>query len=251
VPPTVLAQIVDSDQSDTSGADTTGGAAAAQAPQQTPPAAGQAEPLDIPPSDEAGPLDTPAAGRNQPLDTSVTDPDGTDGTVAGQDTALGTQDAGIGDLSAGTRTGFGPSVTVGTLTVDQSGTGRLQQVVDGVQVQHVVGQAIVIYSQQVPPGTTLPPNLNVGAAPAGRPATGQPGVANQLPANQSRGGRGLPPPASNRAGSQTLGGGPAIGAPMPVAAGIIRLISDRRPNDDVGTGQQPAASLPATGQELR
>jgi hypothetical protein len=194
---------------------------------------------------QAGTQDTPAAGSAQPIDTPATGEQRQDGTaqsdISGQDQ--------VGSTTNGAGTGVGPTIPVGTLTVDQSGTGRLQQVVEGVQVQHVVGQAIAIYSQDGASNTALPPNLDpeaatVGQPAAGQPATGQPlgGAPGGAAQNQSRSPIDVQPNSAQPGGS-----------PMPVAAGTIRLISDRRPtgNAGSGTGAQPAASLPATGQELR
>ena len=78
------------------------------------------------------------------------------------------------DPSATTGTGNVPGGTpmthqIGTLTVDQSGTGRLQQTVEGVQVQDVVGQAIVLYSSSASANTPLPPNLDAAADPNADP----------------------------------------------------------------------------------
>jgi hypothetical protein len=143
---------------------------------------------------------------------------------------------------------------IGTLTADQNGTGRMQQTVEGVQVRNVVGQAIVLYSQG---GTqqTLPANLNGGTGPAGRQQV-------VIDSSSARGSQGV------GGGAQTGGvppvaaaGQTAIGAKLPVAAGIIRLISDRRPpatdGDTTGSSarvnsgiEQPANATPATGQNI-
>jgi hypothetical protein len=160
-------------------------------------------------------------------------------------------DVGFGSGTAGTGVGLGPSITVGTLTIDQGGTGQLQQVVDGVSVQHVVGQAIVIYAQGDQLRGLPPTNRNAGAAAPGQPRTGQTGIVAQPPANQPRGGAATAPSAARRAGAPALGADQAFAGPVPVAAGIIRLMSDQPAGEGVGTPQRPAASLPATGQELR
>jgi hypothetical protein len=140
---------------------------------------------------------------------------------------------------------------IGTLTVDQSGTGRMQTVVEALQVQDVVGQAIVLYSQAADQQNTLPPNLDPTVDPAGGnnvidPAQPRPG--------QSAVGRTSPsaPAAPN---SATVGLG--LNSPQPVAAGIIRLMSDRRrstTNEPVPDGvfggpptQQPADNTPPVG----
>jgi hypothetical protein len=152
-------------------------------------------------------------------------------------------------IGAGGGPGIGPAVTVGVLTVDASGTGRLQQVVEGIQVEQVLGQAIVIYTEQVPGSTTLPPNLDVGGnAPAGAAATGQ---AQQT--NQSAGSSGIATQATapNQAAPQTAGGVVPNGSQTPVAAGLIQLMSDGGPTAAADDVQQPAASLPSSEQELR
>ncbi|HEX3600354.1 MAG TPA: PDZ domain-containing protein [Lacipirellulaceae bacterium] len=94
---------------------------------------------------------------------------------------------------------------IGTLTVDQSGTGRMQHVVEGMQVRNVVGQALVIYTSGTTPAVTLPPSLDTTVDPAGKTA-------------------GSAPPIQQHANGVTTSG-----EQKPVAAGIIRLISDRRP----------------------
>jgi hypothetical protein len=247
VPRTVLAQVIDAGQSGGAGGAVSDGAAGTASPAaaQTPPT-GQAQPLDTPNTGQVGPLDTPATGdAPQPIGDGLQP---TDQTQVGLDD--GTGSAGTG----GTGIGAGPAIPVGTLTVDQSGTGRLQQTVEGMQVRAVVGQAIVIYTQGVPANNTLPPNLDAGAGAAGQAA---PGGARRFRGNTptTAQGRGVPNDAV------TQGTTPATGNQMqPVAAGIIRLLSDAPPTTGaetgqqpgaVETGQQPAASLPTTEQDLR
>lgn len=111
---------------------------------------------------------------------------------------------------------------VGTLTVDQSGTGRLQQVVEGVQVQNVIGQALILVAQPAPTDATLPPNLD---------ATVEGKVADQA---QNATSQRLP----NQTTSAAANGGDGKSVNGPVAAGIIRLLSDRGP----GLNQAPAGS---------
>jgi hypothetical protein len=246
IPRTVLAQVVEGVEADPSAAGATNGASAGQAQPVTP--GGPEQPL-IPNTGQVDPLDTPPIG--QARTSQDTQRDGALGDRTGQDTGLETGDAGIGSASIGTGTGLGPTVNVGTLTVDQSGTGRLQQVVEGVQVQQVVGQAIVILSDQVSPNTALPANLNAaGAATPDQAAAAQRNAADQTRPGDLRRGTARPPTASNQTVPPTAVGGQGVGNPMPVAAGIIRLMSDRRPNDGLDAGQ-PAASLPTTGQDLR
>jgi hypothetical protein len=101
---------------------------------------------------------------------------------------------------------------IGTLTVDQSGTGRMQQVVEGIQVQAVVGQAIVLYSQNAPNAnqqTTLPSNLDPSTDPSS-------------PNSENGASKASLPAAS---GNNQVAPNPGA----PVAGGIIRLMTDRRP----------------------
>ena len=136
---------------------------------------------------------------------------------------------------------------IGTLTVDQSGTGRMQQKVETVQVRNVVGQAIVIYSQ-VSSSATLSPNSNGNAGAATRTAvTDTPRGAPTQPTDPAAL---QPQPLKLRLRR------------VPVAAGIIRLVTDRRPpgsagpqaaQPPVGTDgavEQPAAAAPPTGQNI-
>jgi len=113
---------------------------------------------------------------------------------------------------------------IGTLTVDQSGTGRLRQKVESVQVRNVVGQAIVLYSQNGSAPNTTSNDVNRG------------GVLTQQQA--------------------------AGGAQVPVAGGIIHLVTDRRPQAPTGPQavqtpaaangavEQPASAAPPAGQNL-
>jgi membrane-associated protease RseP (regulator of RpoE activity) len=117
---------------------------------------------------------------------------------------------------------------IGTITVDQTGTGRMQQKVESAQVRNVVGQAIVLYSQGGSPQTV--PN-----AP-GTQATLAPQTANSQSATS--------------------------GTQVPVAGGLIQLVTDRRPAATAGpqTSQtpappngaveQPANATPPAGQNL-
>lgn len=110
---------------------------------------------------------------------------------------------------------------IGTLTVDQSGTGRMQQTVEGVQVRNVVGQSIVIYSQGGSQ-TSIPPNAGAGAAARqgvvdATSAQGSQGIVRASDVAQASGGR------------------------VPIAAGVIRLMSDRRPPPSTANGTSPTA----------
>jgi hypothetical protein len=143
--------------------------------------------------------------------------------------------------------GTTPGNQIGTLTVDQSGTGRLQQVVEGMQVRDVVGLAVVIYSHTADPQNTLPPDLNSTADPnGGRPGAAQTQSAGANP-NSAVPPVGKVPPAS---AIQPTGQPKGL-----VAAGIIRLVGDHgatvggnTPNAGVGAPvQQPANNVPPTG----
>jgi hypothetical protein len=117
---------------------------------------------------------------------------------------------------------------IGTITVDQTGTGRMQQKVESAQVRNVVGQAIVLYSQGSSPQTA-------STAPGAQGSTA----------------------------SQTVTAQPTTGGTqVPVAGGIIQLVTDRRPpattgpqtsRTPAGTNgavEQPANAAPPTGQNL-
>jgi hypothetical protein len=207
----------------------------------------------------------PASGLAQPTTTPATaGPVATATTPAGQSTVNNAQQ----NQPAPTNTAVNPTNTVastakgvngalldniGTLTIDQSGTGRMQQKVEGVKVRNVVGRAIVIYSQSKPQ-QTLPADLNGSAGAASRE-----GIRDTVPAPGSQ--------ATTTAGQRnttasTVAPNPPWGTRLPVAAGIIRLISDRRPpatgtqTTETPTGtnpaiEQPANAVPATGATNR
>jgi hypothetical protein len=124
---------------------------------------------------------------------------------------------------------------IGTLTVDNSGTGRMQQLVEGLQVRDVLGLALFIYQQPKADQPTLPANLD----PTSDPGTPNPQAQN--PTNSTK-------QAQNTAA-------PADQPQLPVAAGVIRLIADRRP---IGTAQNgtreqsppvPPTELPTAQRE--
>ena len=112
---------------------------------------------------------------------------------------------------------------IGPLTVDQSGTGRMQHVVEAAQVRNVIGQAIVIYSQASGPQKTLPPNLD----PTADPTAG----------STSKAGGDVGGAAAATANTTKL----TRGTSTPVAGGVIRLISDRRPPTDTSGTTSEAA----------
>jgi hypothetical protein len=128
--------------------------------------------------------------------------------------------------------GAGPAITIGTLTVDQSGTGRLQQTVESVRVQDVVGQAIVIYSQNTGPGpATLPPNLDVTNDPQNVPETADPRQATTAPTAVA--GADVAPPAGIVGNNRQV-----IAGNTPVAAGLIRMMNGNVPGA-TGTADTP------------
>jgi PDZ domain len=139
---------------------------------------------------------------------------------------------------------------LGTITVDQSGIGRMRQKVESMQVRNVVGQAIVLYSQGGSQ-TTLPANLNGNAGAASRQGVTDSTSRGSQGATGANGGQ-------ETAASQT----PAPGSQVPVAGGIIQLVNDRRPPGTAapqtpqtsaganGEIQQPASATPPAGQSL-
>ena len=212
------------------------GASDPGANQQTPgnaagtPTDGRTDQSTIPPSGQIRPLSTPPSGQARPLTSTPTGlPD--------------TRQPGRADTPSETPHA-GTLSQIGILTVDQSGTGRLQQVVEGVQVADIVGQAIVIHAPVQPPQTAIPPNTNVSGV---RKAAGDPNVPAQLPpaAASREVPRGAQPPV--------LANGQVNGSTQPVAAGMIRLLSDRRPA--ISATESPDGQLnsqsqrPATGNE--
>jgi hypothetical protein len=143
----------------------------------------------------------------------------------------------------------GPAITIGTLTVDQSGTGRLQQTVESVRVQDVVGQAIVIYSQHTGPGpATLPPNLDVTNDPQNAPDTADPRRATTAPTAVA--GADVAPPAGIVGNNRQV-----IAGNTPVAAGLIRMMNGSVPGatgttDTPVTDAVPSVPLPDAPQAV-
>lgn len=138
-----------------------------------------------------------------------------------------------------TGTGSGTLKNIGTLTVDLNGAGRLQQKVESGRVRDVVGQALVVYGPHASSPTATPKNSDVASQPPSRP--------------------GLSGPISAGNYDQSLQGS---GIDVPVAGGIIQLITDRRPSAGpmpqsaqapVGAGEpvdQPASVPPPANQNL-
>lgn len=217
-------------------------------PESPPAATGRPTPeangTSIPASGVAGPLSTPTNGQ---INVSSATPTG----QSSANIALSQQIDQANAVSAGN--GGAPMIKeIGTLTVDQSGTGRIQQTVEAMQVRDVVGQALVLYAQSGSNQKTLPPNLDPTVDPAavdlpagqtGNPPNGAP-VANR-PAIRGGGPGGLVGPSAGAVAA------PTIGAPVPVAAGIIRLVSDHQPAPidsaaaDAQEFGQPVAPQPA------
>jgi hypothetical protein len=206
IPRTVLAQVTDTTQTNETA---------------SPPSANS-----IPATGNVEPLDTPATGQIRQPGATATGKSRVEEARRSQLTTPGATD-GIGGVS--------PTLNqIGTLTVDDSGTGRMQQVVEGVQVRDVVGQAIVLYSQTGTQPTPLPANLD----PSADPATGAP-ATNPQSARRSQSLE--PSPPSNEA-AQLRAQNPNVGdSQVPVAAGLIRLMSDRRP---VGSGVEGTGTAP-------
>jgi hypothetical protein len=270
IPPTVLAQVTE----ENSGSGTATPPTGQVQPNSTPPT-GEVNPNLTPPTGEVNPNLTPPTGEVNPNLTPPTGqvlPPGTPPTgrvlspgapPTGRVLPSGTTATGLPDPDAvgddgvvgtavndGFFNGDGQSIStlaqIGVLTIDQSGTGRLQQVVEGVRVRDVVGQAIVIYAPATAPQTTVPPNTNVSGTRGDSSATnqypaGNPQAGNTQAAAQSRQLPGQTPQ------QQIANTGRLSGTPVPVAAGIIRLMSDRRPNLDAsgatGSSVQPNQTI--------
>jgi hypothetical protein len=223
-------------------------------PNSTPPT-GEVNPNLTPPTGEVNQNLTPPTGQVLPPGTPPTGdvlPPGTpatgqpDANAAGEEGLAGLDDS---DIASGNALSGSTMAAIGVLTVDQSGTGRMQQTVEGVRVRDVVGQAIVIYAPAAPATTTVPPNTNVsgtrGAAAAA--PSDQERLGNAPGINQSRQQPGTVP---GNAPQQLTSGGPITGTPAPVAAGIIRMMSDRRPNVSApgAAGATQQTGLPAPTQ---
>jgi hypothetical protein len=199
-------------------------------PNLTPPT-GEVNPNLTPPTGRVLSPGAPPTGRVLPPGTTPTgqpDPD-----AAQDDGVVG---SGVND-GLGTGLNMSTAAQIGVLTVDQSGTGRLQQIVEGVRVRDVVGQAIVIYAPAAPPQTTVPPNTNVSGTRGDTTPTSTPQYpdGNAPAAAQPRQ---VPGQTPQQVATNT---GPLAGTLVPVAAGIIRLMSDRRPivNTPGATGAAP------------
>jgi len=192
------------------------------------PPTGQTQPLDTPPTGSINELDAPATGEVNELDATPTGQsrvDPRDGANAG----------GAGQGAAN------PAVPIGTLTVDQNGTGRLQQVVEAARVQDIVGLAIVIYSQGGETQAAQHGNLNSAE-----------GAALRQPEGARTGNTGVSPTGNRGAGQQA---GAASGREdasgmnegRPVAGGTIRLMSERNPGEAGGAAGVEGVQSQAAG----
>lgn len=251
IPRTVLAQVAAGNQGGAAGGAGSSGTGSGAAPG---PRAGAA----ATPTGQVKPIQEPPTSRIDPRTGAPGAPSGVNNALqrAGNNTATGTgatdgTGATSGNAGANGLGGAGLN-EIGTLTVDQSGTGRLQTTVPGAQVRSVVGQAIVIYAPTSQQQTTLPPNLNGGSGAASRQ-----GVTDAT--SSARGSQGTVPGVQGTATTQAGVANQPTGTRVPIAAGVIRLISDHRPPAtgtdttgastglDNGTGAAETAT-PATGQ---
>jgi hypothetical protein len=227
IPRTVLAQVVDSSTAE-AGKNPTAGVGT----------------TNTPATDVTQISETLGSTRETPLDPPITQLDDS-GTTATQvpRTADARRDpsatTGIGNVPGGTAM----THQIGTLTVDQSGTGRLQQTVEGVQVQDVVGQAIVLYSSSASANTPLPPNLDAAADPNADPRS--------TPADRAR--RNTAIPESETTNRKVAAATNGINGQVPVAGGLIRLISDSpsTPASTTNTQEQPATVPLEGGQSIQ
>ncbi len=97
-----------------------------------------------PNADAAAGVTAPATGQVNPIAAPATgEVNPTNTTPIGQSTVDNAQLQERNDQNA--KPAGAPGINeVGTLTVDQSGTGRMQHVVEGIRVRNVVGQALII-----------------------------------------------------------------------------------------------------------
>jgi hypothetical protein len=198
----------------------------------TPPTA-QVNPPATPPSGRVLPPAAPATGRVLPPGTSPVGLPADDPRVAGGREGESSSHAATGGAQAGTLS------QVGVITVDENGTGTLQQVIEGIRVRDITGQAIVIHAPSKPSESTSTANPSTTSARAG-------GVT---PSNQDASDAVRSGTAANRAPQQHSLPASELGqtpdSTGPIAAGIIRLLPDRRPTTHAlqpGPGGAPQAS---------
>lgn len=175
-----------------------------------------AQVTDVPATDQSQQTDNPATGASEPLGTPPTGAVREPGA-----TPTGVPRSVPADVAQG---GTAPSLQIGLLTVDQNGTGRLQQTVEAARVQDILGQAIAIY----------PHNANSPAFPgANDPITDQPASREDPKASA-----GLTQPQATVGTTANIGN-------APIAAGVIRPMSQQSPSSS-GDGL-PAPNSPDAG----
>jgi len=197
------------------------------------------------------PITAPATGKVNPSSTTATGQSSINNAQreqANQNAAAGTTGSGA---AGGVGSGSGTLGDVGMLTVDQSGTGRMQQTVEGMRVRNVVGQAIILYSQGDLGQATLPANLNGSAGAGSKQGIVDTPNAGQGDAAKSSAG-------ANRGNATTQQ--PTPSSRVAVAAGIIRLVPDHPTTGGAaGAGaasstnpesSAPSTATPKTGQDL-
>jgi hypothetical protein len=182
---------------------------------------------------------TLGTSRENPLDPAATQLDDSGTTATGVPrTADARRDPSLPTGSGNVPGGAAMTHQIGTLTVDQSGTGRLQQTVEGVQVKDIVGQAIVLYSSSPSANTPLPPNLDAAADPNANPST---------PAGRARDAAIQNSPHVTTS-SRNVATASGIGGQVPVAGGLIRLMSDSSSIPATSsTPQDQPATVPLEG----
>ncbi len=175
-----------------------------------------AQVTDVPATGQSQQTANPATGASEPLGTPPTGAVREPGA-----TPTGVPRSVPADVAQG---GTAPSLQIGLLTVDQNGTGRLQQTVEAARVQDILGQAIAIY----------PHNANSPAFPgANDPITDQPASREDPKASA-----GLTQPQATVGTTANIGN-------APIAAGVIRPMSQQSPSSS-GDGL-PAPNSPDAG----
>jgi hypothetical protein len=235
IPRTILAQVSDASQTADGASQPSTAPPTGQVRQATIPPAGQIrEPgrIDDPPNLRIGDPGAPPTGS--PDDPLLNEP--TTNEILGADDATG-------GIAAG------PAIRIGTLTVNQNGIGRMQQIVEGVQVQDVIGQALTIYSPNLAVGANNQSNLNPVADPiTGRPAVTPEGGALRQPAPRTPAGGAPIGPTANRVlrpgNTISAAGNANANMNLPVAGGVIEELSGAS-LDALGTGGLPASDLNA------
>jgi hypothetical protein len=199
-----------------------------------------------PANNDVGVNPTPVEGigRETPLDPPATQLD-TSGTAARDvpRTADARRDPSLTRDAGNVLGGTAMTHQIGTLTVDQSGTGRLQQTVEGVQVKDIVGQAIVLYSSNPSENTPLPPNLDAAADPNA--------VPRSTPAGRARGAAIQNSPQATTPNRNVATATGSFGGQIPVAGGLIRLMSDGSATPPTTPQDQPTTVPLEGGQSIQ